>query len=54
MPHFVSTSFSIIQPEFFMRMHVARYLTLALLIAPLGALAQSFPTDDPIMGRQTE
>lgn len=32
-----------------MRTHVARCLTLALLIAPLGAVAQSFPTDNPVL-----
>ena len=32
-----------------MRTHVAQCLTLALLIAPLGAVAQSFPTDNPVL-----
>jgi len=32
-----------------MRTHIARGLTLALLIAPLSAVAQSFPTDNPIL-----
>ena len=32
-----------------MRTYVARCLTLALLVAPLGAVAQSFPTDDPVL-----
>ena len=32
-----------------MRTYVARFLTLALLLAPIGAKAQSFPTDNPIL-----